>query len=246
MFSLDGRVALVTGAGRGVGAGVAALLARQGAAVAVNDLDAARARDLAERIAGAGGRAAAFAFDVTEADAVERGVARAREALGPIDVLVNNAGIPEGMALARFREMERAAWRAYVDLNLYGVLHCTKAVIDGMCERGFGRVITISSAAGQVGLALGVSLYGAGKGGAQSFMRHLALEVAGSGVTANTLALGLMSNAGPGSAALAAGIPVGRLGEPEDVGAAVAFLASDEASWITGQTIGVNGGSVTS
>ena len=152
------------------------------------------------------------------------------------------------MALARFRELPPERWAAYVDLNLYGVLFCTRAVIDGMCERRWGRVVTISSGAGQVGLPIGVSLYGAGKGGAIAFMRHLALEVARQGVTANSLALGLMDD-GRGGVALegiAAQVPVGRLGTPEDVGAAVAFLASDEAGWITGQTIGVNGGSTTS
>jgi 3-oxoacyl-[acyl-carrier protein] reductase len=120
-------------------------------------------------------------------------------------------------------------------------------VIEGMCERGFGRVVTISSGAGQVGLPIGVSLYGAGKGGAIAFMRHLAVELARSGVTANTLALGLMSNAGDADATrgLAGTIPVGRLGTPEDVGAAVVYLASAEAGWLTGQTIGLNGGSVT-
>jgi 3-oxoacyl-[acyl-carrier protein] reductase len=152
------------------------------------------------------------------------------------------------MGLTRFREMEREAWAAYVDLNLYGVLHCTKAVIDGMCERGWGRVVTISSGAGQVGLGIGVALYAAGKGGAISFMRHLAIEVARQGVTANTLALGLMNDqqGSEAVAGLAATVPMGRLGTPADVGAAVAFLASDEAGWITGQTIGLNGGSTTS
>jgi 3-oxoacyl-[acyl-carrier protein] reductase len=111
-----------------------------------------------------------------------------------------------------------------------------------------GRVITISSGAGVVGLPIGVSLYGAGKGGAIAFMRHLAIELARSGVTANTLALGLMSNAGDasGTQSIAATVPVGRLGTPEDVGAAVVYLASPEASWVTGQTIHLNGGSVTS
>lgn len=248
MFDLTGRVALVTGAGQGAGAGIARALARQGAAVAVNDLVAARAERVAETLAADGRRARAVAFDVTDAAAVVRGVAEAADALGPIDVLVNNAGVPSGMELTRFRELDPAAWARFVDLNLYGVLHCTKAVLDGMCERGFGRVVTISSGAGQVGLGIGVSLYGAGKAGAIAFMRHLAIEVARSGVTANTLALGLLASAEgaelpPG---LAASVPAGRLGTPEDVGAAVAFLASDEAGWITGQTLGVNGGSVTS
>jgi len=248
VFDLTGRVALVTGAGQNQGAGIARALAAQGAAVAVNDLHGERAETIAKEISARGGRALAMPFDVTELAAVRAGVARITRELGPPDVLVNNAGVPEGMGIAQFREMDPAIWRRYVDLNLYGVTNCCKAVIDGMCERGFGRVITISSGAGQTGLALGVSLYAAGKGGAISFMRHLALEVARFGVTANTLALGLMSNAGGAEAtgALARTIPVGRLGTPEDVGAAVVYLASNEAAWLTGQTIGLNGGNLTS
>jgi 3-oxoacyl-[acyl-carrier protein] reductase len=248
MFDLSGRVALVSGGGQNQGAGIARALATQGAAVAVNDLYGERAEAVVKQIAARGGRALAAPFDVTDLAGVEAGVARVARELGPIDVLVNNAGVPEGMGIAQFREMDPAAWRRYVDLNLYGVTNCCKAVIDGMCERRFGRVITISSGAGQTGLALGVSLYAAGKGGAISFMRHLALELARFGVTANTLALGLMSNAGGAEAteALARTIPVGRLGTPEDVGAAVVYLASNEAAWLTGQTIGLNGGNLTS
>jgi 3-oxoacyl-[acyl-carrier protein] reductase len=246
-FDLTGRVALVTGAGRNTGAGIARALAGRGAAVVVNDRVAERARTVADEIGRRGGRAMAAAFDVTDGAAVERGVAEAATALGPVDVLVNNAGVPESMSLAPFRGTSPEDWRPYVDLNLYGVLHCTRAVVDGMCERGWGRIVTISSGAGQVGLPIGVSLYGAGKGGAIAFMRHLAMEVAGSGVTANTLALGLMETAGDADtvASLARSIPVGRAGSPDDVGAAVVFLASNEASWLTAQTIGLNGGSVT-
>jgi 3-oxoacyl-[acyl-carrier protein] reductase len=247
MFDLGGRVALVTGAGRNTGAGIARCLAERGAAVAVNDLVASRAEAVAGELASAGHRVVACPFDVTDETAVARGVATAAEALGPVDVLVNNAGVPEDMQVSPFRDTTPGNWRRFVDLNLYGVLHCTRAVLDGMCDRGFGRLVTISSGAGQVGLPMGVALYGAGKGGAIAFMRHVAMEVAGSGVTANTLALGLMQNAGTAdvTAALARTIPVGRLGTPEDVGAAVVYLASDEAAWLTGQTIGLNGGSVT-
>lgn len=246
MFDLTTRVALVTGAGQGVGAGIARMLVRQGAAVAVNDLHAERAQDTVAALRAAGGTAHAIAFDVTDAAAVVDGVRRAETALGPIDVLVNNAGVPEGMEVSPFRDLDPSAWRKYVDLNLYGVLNCTKAVIDGMCARRFGRVITISSGAGQIGVRLGIALYGAGKGGAIAFMRHLAMEVARDGVTANTLALGLMSNqAGtPETTPLAGSVPVGRLGTPDEVGAAVVYLASSEAGWVTGQTIGLNGGSV--
>ncbi len=248
MFDLTGRVALVTGAGQSVGAGIARTLMDRGAAVAVNDLVPERASDVADAITRAGGRAEAAAFDVTDPLAVEAGIEELVASLGPVDVLVNNAGVPAGMSLLKFREMPPEEWAKYVDLNLYGVLHCTRSVIDGMCERGFGRVVTISSGAGQTGIGIGVARYGAGKGAAISFMRHLAMEVSRNGVTANSLALGLMRNQQDEAsvAALAGSVPVGRLGTPEDVGAAVAFLASDEAGWITGQTIGVNGGSVTS
>ena len=248
MFDLSGRVALVTGAGQNVGAGIAHALASRGAAVAVNDVVGERAEAVAASLVAAGGSSVAAPFDVTQPDAVMRGIGDVTASLGPPDILVNNAGVPEGMAVMPFRSMDHRRWADFVDLNLYGVLHCTRAVIDGMCDRGWGRVLTISSGAGQVGLAVGVSLYGAAKGAAIAFMRHLALEVAGSGVTANTLALGLMDNVGDAEVtrALRATIPVGRLGTPEDVGAAAVFLASDEAAWITGQTLGVNGGSTTS
>jgi NAD(P)-dependent dehydrogenase (short-subunit alcohol dehydrogenase family) len=168
-----------------------------------------------------------------------------------IDILVNNAGNggEHGMVPTQFRDSDPASWRGPIDVNLHGVLHCCRAVINGMVERGFGRIITISSGAGVVGLNIGVSPYAAGKGGAAAFMRHLAVENARTGVTANSLALGLMGVQGPPSdltASLARQIPVGRLGTPEDIGALCVYLASDEASWMTGQTIGINGGSVTS
>jgi 3-oxoacyl-[acyl-carrier protein] reductase len=246
VFDLSGRVALVTGAGQNVGAGIARTLAAQGAAVAVNDLHADRAEATARQIEAAGGRAVAIAFDVADYAAVESGVAEAEAQLGPIDVLVNNAGIPAGMGMTPFRETRAEDWKPYVDINLYGVLNCSRAVIDGMCERGFGRVITISSGAGTAGVGIGVAAYGAGKGGGIGFMRNLALEVAARGVTANSIALGLMDNV-PEEAvpALAPTIPAKRLGTPEDVGACCAYLASDEAGWMTGQTLQLNGGSVT-
>jgi len=247
MFELKNRVALVTGAGHGVGAGIAAVLAKQGAAVAVNDLYEDRADETAKHIQWDGAPVIAVPFDVTDRAAVGENIDKIEASLGPVDILVNNAGVPIGMDMAPFREMNPENWDKYVDINIYGVLNCTKSVINGMCERGWGRVVTISSGAGQVGLNIGVSLYAAGKGGGISFMRHLALEVAGTGVTANTLSLGLIDTGFDVSTVgrLAKSIPVGRLGLPEEVGAAVAFLASDEASYITGQTIGFNGGSVT-
>jgi NAD(P)-dependent dehydrogenase (short-subunit alcohol dehydrogenase family) len=250
MFDLSGRVALVTGAGQNVGAGIARLLAAQGSAVAVNDLRVERAEDVATMIRERGGTAVAVGFDVTDYDAVVAGVAATEAALGPVDVLVNNAGNggEAGMVPTQFKDSDPASWRGPIDVNLYGVMHCARAVINGMRERGHGRIITIASGAGTVGLNIGVSPYAGGKGGAIAFMRHLAVENARAGVTANTLAIGLMTNERQDrtvTAAMAKQIPVGRTGVPDDIGGACVYLASDEASWMTGQTIELNGGAVT-
>jgi 3-oxoacyl-[acyl-carrier protein] reductase len=241
VFDLSGKVALVTGAGQGGGAGIAEALAAQGALVGVNDLVLERAEATVAGITKAGGRAEPIDFDITDVEAVAAGIARLD---GPVDILVNNAGIPEGMRTAQFREMDRSEWNLYIDLNVYGSLQCVAAVIDGMCERGWGRIIQISSGAGRTGLSLGISLYGASKSGVEGFVRHLSQEVARDGVTANSIALGLMEpKAGPDvTAAMARRVPVGRLGLPADVGAAVVYVASEEAAWLTGQTINLNGG----
>ncbi|MFC8676928.1 SDR family NAD(P)-dependent oxidoreductase [Streptomyces griseorubiginosus] len=247
MFDLTGHVALVTGAGQNAGAGIARALADQGAAVAVNDLRPERAEATCAEIEKAGGRAVPVPFDVTDIDAVRAGVARAGEALGgTVDIMVNNAGIPADMGYGPFRDIAPERWRGPVEINLFGAMNCVHAVLPGMRATGWGRVVQISSGAGRTGLAIGVSLYGAGKSGVEGFVRHISQEEAKAGITANTLALGLMQSAGgPGIDRIAEGIPVGRLGRPEDVGAAVAFLASPEASWLTGQTIDLNGGSHT-
>jgi len=241
---LAGRVALVTGAGQGVGAGVAAELLAAGAAVAVNDLHAERAERVAADLRAAGGTAVAAVGDVTDFAAVRRLVDEVRATLGPVDVLVNNAGIPaDGFTLRSFRDMPVQDWDKFVRLNLYGVLHCAKATVDGMCERAWGRIVTVSSEAGRMGLPTGVSLYGAGKAAAIGFSRHLALELVGTGVTVNCVALGLMAT-GPDDRRRPPW-PTARLGDPADVAAAVRFLASGSAGWVTGQVLGVNGGAVT-
>lgn len=244
MFDLTGKQALVTGAGQGVGEGIARAVAAQGAAVAVNDVVAARAESVAAAIRAAGGSAVACPFDVTDLDQVVDGTSE----LGPVDILVNNAGNAgaERMHVRSFREMEPSDWEGPIRVNLYGVLNCCKAVVGAMCERGWGRIITISSGAGTSGVGIGVAPYSAGKGGGIAFTRTLALEVARAGVTANTLAIGLMGQPDPAvTASLAKAIPVGRTGEPADVAGACVWLASDEAAWVTGQTIQINGGSVT-
>ncbi len=250
LFDLTGRVALVTGAGQGVGAGIAGLLAAQGAFVAVNDLRAERAQGTVDAVVAAGGQAATSAFDVTDYDSVMGAVGALEAAHGPIDILVNNAGNggEHGMKAEPFRDSDPSSWHNPIDVNLYGVMNCSHAVINGMVERKYGRVITIASGAGMVGLNIGVAPYGAGKGGAIGFMRHLAIENARLGVTANSLAIGLMGVQGQPTevtAGLARANPVGRLGTAEDIGYLCVYLASDEASWMTGQTIQINGGSVT-
>jgi NAD(P)-dependent dehydrogenase (short-subunit alcohol dehydrogenase family) len=235
---LAGRVALVTGAGAGVGVGIARVLAEHGARVAVNDLDADRARRTAALVGGV-----AAPFDVTDLEAVRAAVATVEAGIGPVDVLVNNAGIPaDGFVPGPFLASDPADWHRFVELNLYGVMNCIHTVAPGMCERGWGRVVTISSDAGRVGAAIGVSIYGASKAGALGLLRHLAHELGPAGVTCNALSLGVMSGV---PEELARANPVPRLGRPDDVGHAVAFLASGEAEWITGQVLAVNGGAVT-
>jgi 3-oxoacyl-[acyl-carrier protein] reductase len=258
MFDLGGRVALVTGAGRGVGAGISRQLASQGASVAVNDIVAERAASVAAELVAAGGQAVAVPFDVTVTEAVVDAVARIETELGPVDILVNNAGnFGEGeMPLGSFRELPPETWQAPIAVNIFGVFNCCHAVIGGMVERRWGRVITISSGAALTGLRLGVAAYGASKGASIAFTRHLAMENARFGVTANTLALGLMAaddqsenpgdHAGTAVSGLAKSIPVGRLGTPADIGYLCGYLASSEASWMTGQTIPINGGSIMS
>ena len=246
MFDLTGKTALVTGSGQGVGLGIARTLIDAGAIVYINDLVADRALAAANEL---GPNARPLPFDVANFADVEAAIAGA----DPIDILVNNAGIPPLMRAVKFRDLPRDEWGPYVDVNLYGVLNCVKAVLDGMCERNWGRIITISSGAGTQGLNIGVSIYGAGKGEGISFMRHIAIENAGDGVTANTLALGLMQRDEPGisedqrtvTAKIAKTVPAGRLGTGTDIGYACVYLASEEASWVTGQTIAINGGSAT-
>ena len=241
MFRLDGRTALVTGAGQGVGAGIATALARQGARLVVNDLDEGRAAATAKALQAIGGTAQVSAFDVSDADAIGRAVA----AMPAIDILVNNVGNygAQRMATHKFLETDAAELEGFLAVNLHGVMNCTRAVLPGMMERGWGRIITISSEAGRKGAGFGVTLYGAAKAGAAHFMRHLSQEVGRKGVTANIISLGIMNNVSPEFAApMIKLIPAGRAGSPEDAGAAAAYLASEEAAYVNGATLVVNGG----
>jgi len=245
MFDLSGRVALVTGSGRRVGLGIAKCLASQGATVVINDYYPERAEEALQIMLGEGHKAIAVACDVTDADAVAKMIAQVERELGSIDILVNNVGLPPGgMDMKPFREMERQQWDLLIDLNLKSILNCVAETLDGMCERGWGRIITITSDSWRTGNNLGTTLYSAGKAGGVGFTKQLSSEVGSDGVTVNCISLGMM-NTVANVDKIAKHFPIPRAGSPEDIGAAAVYLASDEAGWVTGQCMVVNGGVVT-
>jgi len=246
MIDLSGRVAIVTGASRGIGRAIAQQLARQGALV----IGAARgdnARATVDEIVASGGRAEAAPLDVTDADASSRLVKETLDRHSRIDILVNNAGIARDQLLLR---MKRNEWDEVLATNLTAAFALTQAVLKPMLRQRAGRIIAISSIVGQSGNA-GQANYAASKAGLIGFIKAVALEVASRGITANVVAPGLietdMTRAVTDEAReeWASKIPLGRLGTPADIAAAVCFLASDEASYITGHVLAVNGGMYT-
>lgn len=245
LFDLTGRTAVVTGAGRGMGFGIAQALARQGANVVVNDYFADRAEDAVAKLLLAKLHATAAVGDLTQPQTPATIVAAAERRFGPVDILVNNAGVlAEGMPLKKFEDLTDQDIDANIALNYRATMAMTRAVLAGMRARQWGRIVNISSESWRIGLDMGLIAYASAKAAAVSFTRHLAVETGHDGVTANVLSLGTMNNWGYDTIALRT-TAIGRAGTPDDVGAAVAYLVSNEASWMTGQVIALNGGSLT-
>ena len=243
---LDGKTAIVTGGGRGIGEGVARIFAAEGANVLIATRTLSRGDKVARAIRKAGGRAEAIATDVANADSVAEMVSEARKRLGHIDILVHNAGIFPQSPIVKMKESE---WDSVLDTNLKSLFLCTKAVLPHMIRRKWGRIVAMSSITGpRVGMP-GWSHYGASKGGMNGFIKAAALEVAKQGITVNGIEPGNIRNRPPGTAlakwhqkTMGPAIPMGHLGEPEDIAWAAVYLASEEGRFVTGQTIIVDGG----
>jgi 2-hydroxycyclohexanecarboxyl-CoA dehydrogenase len=242
------RVAVVTGGAAGMGLGIANRLAKDGHAVAVFDIDGDAASQAAEALRADGARALGLAVDVSDRGAVEAAVAQVRAELGPIGIMVTSAGIDR---FERFTEITLESWDRMIAVNLTGTFHCLQCAIPDMVEAGWGRIVTISSSSAQSG-ARKMAHYVASKGGVIGLTKALALDFAADGITVNTIPPGFIDTPMarraeargdlPSIAAVAAQTPVRRAGTPEDIAAACAFLCSEEAGYITGQQINVNGG----
>jgi NAD(P)-dependent dehydrogenase (short-subunit alcohol dehydrogenase family) len=241
------RSAVVTGGASGIGRAVCRRLARDGTAVAVLDLNRAGAEATAAAIAADGGRAAAWAVDVADGGAVRAAVAAARAALGAPTIAVSVAGIGE---FARLADMTEAQWHRMLAVHLSGTFHCVRAVLPDMVAAAWGRIVNVSSVAGLSGGGPGLSHYAAAKGGIIAFSKALAHELGPAGITVNAVAPGLIDTPMVQGAMVSPeirrqaveGAPVRRIGVPDDIAAAVAYLVSDEASFVTGQVLSPNGG----
>ena len=244
---LDGKTALVTGASRGIGRAIALRLAAEGARVAINYAGNVKAaEEVKAAVEAAGGAAILCQADISNSAAVEAMVADVVKEFGTIDILVNNAGITRDTLLMRMKDEDFAK---VLDTNLKGVFYCTKAVAKLMMKKRSGRIVNMASVVGLVGNA-GQTNYAAAKAGVIGFSKSAARELASRGITVNVVAPGFIGTDMTAVLPEAvkektlAGIPLGKMGEPEDVANAVLFLASDQASYITGQVVNVDGGMV--
>ncbi|HMB83553.1 MAG TPA: 3-oxoacyl-[acyl-carrier-protein] reductase [Terriglobales bacterium] len=245
-MKLEGRVALVTGASQGIGHACALALAREGASVAVAARNRQKLDELVAQIAAAGGTAAAFVIvmDVAEEEQVKSGIKSALAQFGKIDILVNNAGITRDQLVMR---MKRADWDAVLTTNLTSAYLCIQQVIGSMLKQRWGRIVNITSVFGQMGQAGQVN-YAASKAGLIGLTMAMAREVASRNITCNAVAPGFIETSMTAvlseefKQSAVKNIPLGRVGSPEDVASAVCFLASEEASYITGHVLNVNGG----
>lgn len=241
----EGQVALITGAARGIGRAVALALAREGADVVVADVDLGRAREVAMEIEALGRKAEAAAADVSDRQAVQRLVGDAVSRFGRIDILVNNAGI---IRRGTFLEHDPGEWDRVLDVNLGGTFNCTREVVPLMIQQGGGKIVNVSSVVGRMGDIASAPSYGTSKGAINTFTRSLARELAAYGINVNAVAPHAieteMSQEWPAEKRrqIVEAIPMKRLGQPEEVAAAVVFLASDGAGFITGHVLDVNGG----
>jgi 3-oxoacyl-[acyl-carrier protein] reductase len=244
MGLLAGKVSLVTGASRGIGCAIAKALAAEGAQVVLGARDAARLAQVVAEIRAAGGKAEPLSLDVAERASVEAGVASIVSAHGRLDHLVNNAGVTRDNLLLRMKDEE---WRQVLDTNLGGVFLCTQAVLKTMLRQRHGRIVNVASVVGLSGNA-GQANYAASKAGILGFTKSVAREVASRGITSNAVAPGFIQTdmtaamSDKAREALIAAIPMGRPGQGEDVAAAVVFLLSSAAAYITGQVLSVDGG----
>jgi 3-oxoacyl-[acyl-carrier protein] reductase len=243
-MSLEGKIAIVTGAAQGIGRAIAETLARAGADVAIADMDLGRAQETAHAVGKTGRRALQVKVNVADWNDVKDMTDRVLKEWGKIDILVNNAGITRDGLLLRMKEED---WNLVLQVNLNGTFHCTKAVMQPMTKQRYGRIINVASIVGAIGNA-GQANYAASKAAVIGFTRTVAREYASRMVTVNAVAPGFIDTAMTQGLSpevketLLKQIPLGRLGQPSDVAESVRFLASDEAGYITGQVIHINGG----
>mgnify|MGYP000022277667 CR=1 FL=1 len=250
MKNLEGKTVIVTGGGGGIGGATCRRFAAEGAKVAVFDMNLEAAQKVADNITAAGGTAAAYACNITDRAQVDAAVAASEAQLGPIDVLVNNAGWD---VFKPFVKTVPAEWDKLIAINLTGALHMHHAVLPGMVARNYGRIVNIASDAARGGSS-GEAVYAACKGGLVALSKTLAREHARHNITVNVVCPGptdtaLLAGVAEGARdpaklieAFRSAIPLGRLGQPDDLASAIAFFGSDDASFITGQVISVSGG----